>query len=85
MERFYLSVEQSVLFDARVAVHGPHQAERVAPAAAAVFGVRVLVRLRAEHGGRRPPMNLDVSPDKSSGRLSISFDPDRMGQNWPMA
>ena len=61
MERFYLSVEQPVLLDARVAVHGPHQAERVPPAAAAA-GVRVLVRLGAEDGGRRPPVDLDVSP-----------------------
>ena len=70
MERFDLSVEQPVLLDARVAVHGPHKPERVAPVASAAAGVRVLVRLRAEHGGRRPPVNLDVSPAKKTrGKL----------------
>ena len=64
MEGFDLSVEQPVLLDARVAVHGPDQAERVPPSAAAPARVRVLVRLGAEDGGRRPPVNLDVASAK---------------------
>ena len=63
MEGLDLPVEQPVLLDAGVAVHRPHQPERVPPAAAAAV-VRVLVRLGAEDGRRRPPVNLDVSPEK---------------------
>ena len=61
MKRLDLPVEQPILLDARVAVHGPHKAERVPSAATAAAGVRVLVRLGAEDGGRRPSVNLDVS------------------------
>ena len=69
MKRLDLPVEQPILLDARVAVHGPHQAERVPPAAAA--GVRVLVRLGAEDGGRRPPVDLDVSPANEQDEMQI--------------
>ena len=72
VERFDLSVEQPVLLDARVAVHGPHQAERVpTAAAAAAAGVRILVRLGAEDGGRRPPVDLDVSPANEQDEMQI--------------
>ena len=73
MEGLDLPVEQPVLLDARVAVHGPHQAERVPPAAAtgAAAGVRVLVRLGAEDGGRRPPVDLDVSPANEQDEMQI--------------
>ena len=69
MEGLDLPVEQPVLLDAGVAVHRPHQPERVPPAAAAV--VRVLVRLGAEDGGRRPPVDLDVSPANEQDEMQI--------------
>ena len=71
MKRLDLPVEQPILLDARVAVHGPHKAERVPSAATAAAGVRVLVRLGAEDGGRRPPVDLDVSPANEQDEMQI--------------
>lgn len=49
-----LPVEEPVLLDPGVAVHGPDEPERVPP--------RVVLRLGPEDGRRGAPVHLDVPP-----------------------
>ena len=56
MIRLDLSVEQPVLLDVGVAVHGPHQSERV------LAGADALLRLVPEHRRRWSTVHLDVTP-----------------------